>query len=52
MSLDGNVTRWLQQLKQGDRSAAQDLWQHYFAQLVRLAQKASVVPATHGPKGP
>jgi RNA polymerase sigma factor (sigma-70 family) len=39
MSLDGDVTRWLQQLKQGDRSAAQDLWQRYYARLVRLAQK-------------
>jgi DNA-directed RNA polymerase specialized sigma24 family protein len=38
MSLDGDVTRWLQQLKQGDRSAAQDLWQRYFARLVRLAR--------------
>ena len=39
MSLDGDITRWLQQLKQGNRSAAQDLWQRYFARLVRLAQK-------------
>jgi RNA polymerase sigma factor (sigma-70 family) len=38
MSLDGDVTRWLRQLKQGDRSAAQDLWQRYFERLVRLAR--------------
>ena len=38
MSLDGDITRWLQQLKQGNRSAAQDLWQRYFARLVRLAR--------------
>ena len=39
MSLDGDVTRWLQQLKQGDRSAAQELWQRYYARLVGLAQQ-------------
>jgi cyanophycinase len=38
-SLDGEVTRLLQQLKQGDRSAVQDLWQRYYARLVRLAQQ-------------
>src|SRR5262249_24192750 len=38
MSLDGDVTRCLQRLKGGDRSAAQDLLQRYYAQLVRLAQ--------------
>ena len=39
MSLDGDITRWLQQLKQGNRSAAQDLWQRYYARLVVLARK-------------
>jgi RNA polymerase sigma factor (sigma-70 family) len=38
MSLDGDVTRWIQRLKEGDRSAAQDLWQRYYAGLVRLAR--------------
>ena len=38
MSLDGDITRWLQQLKQGNRSAAQDLWQRYCARLVSLAR--------------
>lgn len=38
MSSDGEVTRWLQRLKEGDRSVAQDLWQRYFARLVRLAR--------------
>jgi DNA-directed RNA polymerase specialized sigma24 family protein len=39
MSLDGDVTRWLHQLKEGDRSAVQDLWQRYYARLVGLAQQ-------------
>src|SRR5262249_39825490 len=36
--LDGDVTHLLQQLKLGNRSATQDLWQHFFARLVRLAR--------------
>jgi RNA polymerase sigma factor (sigma-70 family) len=39
MSLAGDVTRLLQRLKQGNRSAAQDLWQRYYARLVGLAQQ-------------
>ena len=39
MSLDGDVTRWLHQLKEGDRSAVQDMWQRYYARLVGLAQQ-------------
>jgi DNA-directed RNA polymerase specialized sigma24 family protein len=38
MSSDGDVTRWLQRLKEGDRSAAQDLWQRYSARLAGLAR--------------
>jgi DNA-directed RNA polymerase specialized sigma24 family protein len=32
------VTRWLQQLKQGDREAVGPLWQRYFTRLVHLAR--------------
>jgi DNA-directed RNA polymerase specialized sigma24 family protein len=32
-----SVTRWLAQLKQGDREAVQPLWERYFTRLVRLA---------------
>jgi DNA-directed RNA polymerase specialized sigma24 family protein len=32
------VTRWLQQLKQGDREAIGPLWQRYFTRLVHLAR--------------
>jgi RNA polymerase sigma factor (sigma-70 family) len=39
MSPDGDVTRWLQRLKEGDRSAAQELWQRYCARLVGLARE-------------
>jgi DNA-directed RNA polymerase specialized sigma24 family protein len=39
MSSDGEITRWLRQLKEGDRSATQELWQRYFARLVALARQ-------------
>jgi DNA-directed RNA polymerase specialized sigma24 family protein len=32
------VTRWLQQLKQGDRQAVGPLWERYFTRLVHLAR--------------
>jgi hypothetical protein len=32
------VTRWLQQLKQGDREAVQPLWERYFTSLVQLTR--------------
>src|SRR5688572_16455948 len=38
MSSSSSVTRWLGRLRAGDRDAAQELWQRYFAQLVRLAR--------------
>src|SRR5262245_59845155 len=38
MEPGGEVTRWLRQLQGGDRSAAQRLWQRYFARLVGLAR--------------
>jgi DNA-directed RNA polymerase specialized sigma24 family protein len=33
------VTHWLNQLKAGDRTAVQPLWERYFQQMVRLARK-------------
>jgi DNA-directed RNA polymerase specialized sigma24 family protein len=38
MASTHSVTRWLQQLKQGDRQAAQPLWERYFTRLVQLAR--------------
>ena len=38
MSPAGDVTRWLAQLKAGDREAAQPLWERYFRSLVGLAR--------------
>jgi DNA-directed RNA polymerase specialized sigma24 family protein len=34
----GSVTRWFGPLKEGDPDAAQQLWRHYIAVLVRLAR--------------
>ena len=34
----GSVSRWLSDLKAGDRAAAQPLWDRYFDRLVRLAR--------------
>jgi DNA-directed RNA polymerase specialized sigma24 family protein len=39
MSSDGSVTRWLDELKLGEKAAAQQLWQRYFHRLVGLARK-------------
>jgi DNA-directed RNA polymerase specialized sigma24 family protein len=33
-----SVTRWLEQLKQGDRQAVGPLWERYFTRLVQLAR--------------
>jgi DNA-directed RNA polymerase specialized sigma24 family protein len=38
MSAGESVTRWIDQLKEGDREAAERLWERYFARLVRLAR--------------
>jgi DNA-directed RNA polymerase specialized sigma24 family protein len=35
----GSVTRWLGELKGGDFTAAQPLWEKYFQRLVRLAHR-------------
>jgi RNA polymerase sigma factor (sigma-70 family) len=39
MSSSGSVTAWIDQLRAGDRAAAQRLWQGYFQRLVGLARK-------------
>ncbi|MEK6249377.1 MAG: ECF-type sigma factor, partial [Planctomycetales bacterium] len=39
MAVEGSVTIWLDELKQGDQQAAQQLWQRYWHQLIRLANK-------------
>ena len=38
MSSSGSVTAWIDQLRAGDRAAAQHLWQSYFHRLVSLAR--------------
>jgi DNA-directed RNA polymerase specialized sigma24 family protein len=38
MSSDEPVTRWLRQLEAGDESAALQLWQRYYCELVELAR--------------
>ena len=35
--MSGTITTWLHQLKKGDREALQNLWEHYFEQLIKLA---------------
>ena len=39
MDTEGSVTRWISQLKNGDRAAAQPLWEAYFHRLVALARQ-------------
>jgi DNA-directed RNA polymerase specialized sigma24 family protein len=39
MSSVGDVTRWLHQLKEGERQAARPLWELYFRRLVGLARE-------------
>jgi DNA-directed RNA polymerase specialized sigma24 family protein len=38
MASTHSVTRWLQQLKQGDRQAVGPLWERFFTRLVHLAR--------------
>ena len=38
MLSEGSVTHWIQQLKDGDQTAAQGLWNGYFQRLVGLAR--------------
>jgi DNA-directed RNA polymerase specialized sigma24 family protein len=37
MSGDKSVTHWIAELQQGNRDAAQHLWEQYFAEMVRFA---------------
>ena len=37
MSTNETITRWIEQLKDGDAEAAEKLWHRYFQQIVRLA---------------
>jgi RNA polymerase sigma factor (sigma-70 family) len=39
MSSTNSVTTWIELLRQGDRAAAQPLWERYYRQLVRLARR-------------
>jgi RNA polymerase sigma factor (sigma-70 family) len=39
MSSPGSVTRWIHQLKKGDRAAARPLWERYFRLLVERARR-------------
>ena len=39
MSSSGSITAWIDQLRAGDRAAAQHLWQGYFHRLVDLARQ-------------
>jgi DNA-directed RNA polymerase specialized sigma24 family protein len=39
MSSSGSITAWIDQLRAGDRTAAQRLWQGYFHRLVDLARQ-------------
>ncbi len=38
MSSGGSVSHWIDEIKDGNRDAAQGLWERYFARLVRLAR--------------
>src|SRR5262245_46472049 len=39
MSSEGSITNWFGQLREGDRAAAQKLWESYFQRLVGIARK-------------
>ena len=38
MASTGSVTTWVEQLRAGNRAAAQQLWERYFSRLVNLAR--------------
>lgn len=38
MNSGGSITHWIDEIKGGNRDAAQGLWERYFARLVRLAR--------------
>jgi RNA polymerase sigma factor (sigma-70 family) len=39
MSSGGSVTNWIEQMRSGNRAAAQQLWERYFPRLVGLARQ-------------
>jgi RNA polymerase sigma factor (sigma-70 family) len=39
MSTGESVSRWIEELKQGDEAAAAKVWNHYFARLAALARQ-------------
>lgn len=39
MEPEGSVSRWIEQLREGERAAAQPIWERYFDRLVALARK-------------
>lgn len=39
MRPDGSITHWIHEIKDGNRDAAQVLWERYFTRLVNLARK-------------
>ncbi|MFK7736007.1 MAG: sigma-70 family RNA polymerase sigma factor [Pirellulaceae bacterium] len=39
MTDNKNVSHWIEQVKQGDSAAANDLWHHYFDRLVRIVRQ-------------
>ena len=45
MTSEGSVTRWIVDLQEGDDQAAQDLWERYYAALVRYARDR--LPRSH-----
>ena len=45
MNSGGSVTHWINEIKEGNREAAQGLWERYFARLVHLARNQ--LPAQH-----
>ena len=38
MPPEGSITHWIYEIKDGNRDAAQHLWERYFSQLVQLAK--------------
>lgn len=39
MQIDESITQWIDQLRDGDSAAAQNLWETYFVQMVDLARR-------------
>jgi DNA-directed RNA polymerase specialized sigma24 family protein len=48
MEPQGSVSRWLQQIQQGEMAAVQPLWERYFPRLVELARKKLRAAPQHG----